>query len=564
MALLVMTVSLACSVQAQEKNPDLQRELTLEKEYTPDLRDAGKLNRLPEIKEPEAPKMQVDLSNYTLEYPLSPYFQPLGVINYFPQFADSEQRGYLTAGLGTPINFDWDAGYHILQSASDRVSIFGSERITNSHVNYLQNKEKGDMKINDLVLGLNVMHRYEKATLSADLKYDRSAFNYYGFPLTGTATPSAENHINNRLGLRVGVASAADQRLRYRLNALYTSYRQGNVGAENRLVLDGGLYAPINALIGIGVDVAAKNYAYKGDDYRLFTLNPYLTVEGDTWDGRLGVKGNLQSGGRRNGLHPSLDVRFRWRPDDAVLLYLTADGGIQDNSRYNIFCENRYLNPTYRIYDSKSPLDGTFGVVFSPVANLSVDLFTGYKWVKDEHFYYTQSYASPLLEIQTEILPQYADANVFKLGGTAKYQYQDKFDIIFKILYNRWNVTEMIDPHPFSTKEVWNKPVFTGDLAAGYKLPIMPLRIDLNYHLETGRKTLWYDPSHNPLSSQMIGFEILPMKNIHDLNATATYTFTKSFSAFAKVNNLLFQKYDLWYGYPAQGFNLMVGASFKF
>jgi outer membrane cobalamin receptor len=54
------------------------------------------------------------------------------------------------------------------------------------------------------------------------------------------------------------------------------------------------------------------------------------------------------------------------------------------------------------------------------------------------------------------------------------------------------------------------------------------------------------------------------MDNINDLNLGAHYNINESFSIQLKANNLLLQKYDIWYGYPAQGFNVMGGFTFKF
>ena len=153
-------------------------------------------------------------------------------------------------------------------------------------------------------------------------------------------------------------------------------------------------------------------------------------------------------------------------------------------------------------------------------------------------------------------LPQYADAERFKLGGSIRYQYQDKFDLKLKLIYNHWQIIEIseeINTLSVSEPIAWNKPVFTGDGNMGFKIPTIPFRVDVAYHLETGRKA-WSWSERKPE----------PMKNIHDVSSSATYTINPSLSAFAKVNNILFQQYDLWYGYPAQGFNVMVGVNWRF
>jgi len=54
------------------------------------------------------------------------------------------------------------------------------------------------------------------------------------------------------------------------------------------------------------------------------------------------------------------------------------------------------------------------------------------------------------------------------------------------------------------------------------------------------------------------------MKNINELNVTGSYTFNDTFGVYVKVNNLLFQKYEMLYGYPLQGFNIMGGININF
>jgi outer membrane cobalamin receptor len=54
------------------------------------------------------------------------------------------------------------------------------------------------------------------------------------------------------------------------------------------------------------------------------------------------------------------------------------------------------------------------------------------------------------------------------------------------------------------------------------------------------------------------------MGNLNDLNLTAAWNFNDTFGVYAKLNNLLFQKQELWAGYPVQGFNAMAGININF
>jgi hypothetical protein len=585
---VLLTACFLFPLQAQ--NPDLQRELNLEKEYNPSLRDANKINQVPEIKEPEAPQTKIEFSNYTLDYSIPPYIMKLDAKTYFQDFATSDKRGYLNLGISTLLNFDGDVGFQLANSDKEQLSIFASHRSSNSKASYLQKNpySSGDerMIINDNLLGIDYMHRFDKAKFFADAQYTLSGFNYYGSPIIGENTllykQPDDNQINNLFQAHLGVSSINNADINYKVNAFYTLFNQKygeiteqNGRTENRLIANADIHANFNSTTGIGIEGSLKTYGYNlpanwdisnadsivkmygNYNYALLAFNPYLTLEGDNWDIRLGAGIDMQMGGIKKWVI-SPDIQFNLRPVDEVWIYLLAGGGIKDNSNHDLYYENRYIHPFYRVYDSKSPLDITVGVDFSVFPNFGINLFTGYKWTNDEHFYVHQDLA--IINNQSlmaqKLAPQYANAETFKLGGTLKYSYQDIFDVGVKLVYNHWNIRELSNIVTPVSDELgaWNKPSFTGDLTLGYKLSPIPLRLDAGYHLETGRKGLLVDLDN----------AVVDLKNIHAMNVQGTYTFNDKLSFFARINNLFVQKYDLWYGYPAQNFNIMGGINVRF
>ena len=54
------------------------------------------------------------------------------------------------------------------------------------------------------------------------------------------------------------------------------------------------------------------------------------------------------------------------------------------------------------------------------------------------------------------------------------------------------------------------------------------------------------------------------MNSINELNLTGTYTFNDTFGVYAKLNNILCQKYEVYYGYPLQSFSAMIGVNINF
>jgi len=49
-----------------------------------------------------------------------------------------------------------------------------------------------------------------------------------------------------------------------------------------------------------------------------------------------------------------------------------------------------------------------------------------------------------------------------------------------------------------------------------------------------------------------------------DINLGASYLYNNWLTAFAKVNNLINNPYQDFYGYQVQGLNVLVGAAFSF
>lgn len=67
--------------------------------------------------------------------------------------------------------------------------------------------------------------------------------------------------------------------------------------------------------------------------------------------------------------------------------------------------------------------------------------------------------------------------------------------------------------------------------------PVKNVSVLLDYYLATGRYT------------QLGGAGEYKMNNINELNLTGTYTFNDTFGVYAKLNNILCQKYEVYYGY---------------
>ena len=155
----------AVTISAQEKKEqqDLDREMTLEREYDPTVQDANKVNTLPEIKEPEVIKHSIDYSDFTLATDPEKQIAVLPSGDFMTQMNYNKRRGYLNVGAGMHLNVDGDFGYHILSTEKDKLNLFFSHRSTNGKANYgtvdyWDFDEETKAKLNDNLGGINYAH----------------------------------------------------------------------------------------------------------------------------------------------------------------------------------------------------------------------------------------------------------------------------------------------------------------------------------------------------------------------------------------------------------------------
>lgn len=551
-------------MQAQTtKNDSLQRVMTLEKEYNPDIDKAPKINVLPEIKEPEAPKSKIEYSNYETLPNVRPEASRLQPGRYFESLNGSKKKGYAVLGVSTFPDVDADLGYQLLNTSEDELSFWVSHRSSWGKVKSLQSPdEKMKVKLNDNVGGISYGHNFKSMKLAADARYMYSGFNYYGImPLVSAPQENINtpDQGNNLLDVNAGLSSEREEGFSWLFGLGYTYFGQKNNTyndqkglEENEFKANMAIYTSFddNKQIGFAGYFRTDSYSIPFDgafaykSYGDINLNPYFKMTGDNWNTRIGVQAHvLLDHAKDIFIVPEFD--FSYRPVETLSLYLTTKGGVADNSNNRIFHENRYVAPETRVQDSYSMFDAELGAKTSWGGVFEAALFAGYKYTEDEHFYVNSAssvYSPHLTNYGNILLPQYSDVNVFKLGTNLKYQFRDVFHAELKAAYYQWNVE--------GEQKAWYKPEFESDLTAGFLVPGIPLKMDLAYHLEAGRKCYPGAP--------------LKMKNINDVSLTETYTFSEMISVFGRIDNLFAQQYDIWYGYPAEGLRLMLGVNVKF
>ncbi|GHT36406.1 hypothetical protein AGMMS49574_28080 [Bacteroidia bacterium] len=580
---LCVLLSASATLVAQEENEGLARQLTLEREYDPSVQDANKVNTLPAIKEPTITRTPIDYA--FLSIPTDPP-REIGVLPASRIMADmkyNKRRGYLNFGGGTYLNLNGDAGYHILSSDKDQLNVFFSHRSTNGNVKYLEGflkDEKVKAKLNDNLGGVDFRHVFKKVALSLGGRYAYTAFNYYGLPYQGLLdmeedVDTKSNQVNQRVTVKTGLESLPGiGPLDYYVNLDYTNfwYKYGkdihSPGiTEHTMDARFGLSAAFNGNRRVGVDfkfiyfnynLPLQSTAHFGN-YLEGTLQPYYKIEGDSWNIKLGANVMFYTDdSEKSFLSPKIEKVFV-SPNIAMdinvgsktVLYLDAGGRISSNSAFQLSRENLYIDPYDETWITRIPFDATLGVKSGILPGFWFNVFGGYRIAWDDYFYIPNRAWWGFGNI-SQTIP--LDSKLLRGGLELKYAYQRLFEVSLKGVYNRWKVEnkhmQLVDNIGGSAPwEPYGRP--KAEITAGLLLrPVDKFAVSLDYYLATGRyvRKSWNEK----------------MKDINELNFTGSYTFNDTFGAYIKLNNLLFRRYELIYGYPLQGFNAMAGININF
>ncbi len=585
LTVLFFTVASTLSLSAQDTIMD--RNVTVEREYKPVIQDAGKINSVPEVLEPKVEKTATSYSQFN--FPLNADFN----IHILPAAElEREKRrepksGFARVGFGNNVNTLADFAIPVINKPDMRLDFslnhygtFDSKAhsVTKSALSFDKYFKKFDLYAgigggheylkyygnnynrSNSVVNLDTLAKYSGAAkyFEEDLiRINRLPHNYTLNSLASDSTSETFWRFNAYAGFRSLPLATG---LRYLAEMQYKVFDSRN-GLTEHLIKSQGGFSTERDKNRLGIDLEMNNLMYRSDNpamlnfwnsYTVFSMNPFYSFERTNWNIRLGVKSAFSFVHGRP-FNPSPDVSAEW---NVIPKYLSVYGGITGgysvNTMDKMFTENRYLFPDVRIKDTYSPYDFYAGVKIKPIYNLLLDAYFDFRKIDNQYFFVNKEYSltsssitfpkaeSSLFTNRFNVI--YSGATHLKMGVRANYNLRNLINVQFKGAYNKWEVS--------SEDYAWNKPKWEADLSANVKIT-RNFSVDGNVFVDGERYAKLGDFS-------------IPMRPKVDINFGASYSYFNWFTVFAKVNNVINNPYQNFYGYDVQGFNVLAGAAFSF
>ncbi len=541
---------------AQTVSDTLRREVTIEKDFTPIVRDASKINTLPAVEELTVVKQAIKYSDWAIPATFEPteVSMPLAGFSAIPR--SKTERGYVDFAMGNYWNIIGNAGYRILRNERDRLGVWVQHRSTSGTVDYNQQfpdyPDKQHMRQLSEQAVVDYSHSFKSLDLGVQGGYRYDSFNYYGLQSSLLPTSLTSDQQLHRFFLKSDVVSTRpDASIKYRASLAYYrmdfrhGYELNSPGtAENEWVADFTLSAPMDSTQSILLDgeLTFLNYSQKGvspTQYAMLTLMPRYDWHNERMALSAGFRADVSfNEGTIFRFAPR--VNFDWHITSGIDFYTVLTGGKTLNTWRNLSGYTLYFNPSVRIPNSYTPVDFSLGFRTNLLPGFSLGLSGGYDWSKNALFVLPEEVDNRLTGISRVMG---IDAHAVKASAEVAYRYGTKVDVQARVDYC-YRMTDR------GNKAIsYNRPRWAGLFSAAYR-PIAPLSIEAGYQCAIGR-------DFGPLGLGKLG-------DMHLVHVKANYRIIPQLSVYLLGDNLLNCKYDLLYGMPAQGIRFMAGVDFKF
>lgn len=456
-----------------------------------------------------------------------PNYFKVGVGNFGRLFAET----YINSNQDQKLVF----GLYGLHNSTKRGPIYG----VNSGASTNELKVDGKYHNNDF-------------ELKADLSYDRRNYYFYGYDSTYNFQKNEIRQTLNTFKFGVSFENTkpsplVDYKLKTNLRTLNDAYDASEIDWGTQF----NSYFPIikdkvTAILAAEAYITQRTDNYLENPTRkrnLFRVEPSFNIDINRFNAKIGFKAvneydeikdiNLTKG------FPTATLTYK--TPSLTYFFVGYDGDIIRNTLGSFLNENPYLVSQLELENTQKDQEfflGSRGELFS---GLAFDAKASYGFYKNMYYFNTDD-ADPA----TRRFQVYYDPNKTQFVNiSTEFNYENS---------KTWRTNLKANYFYFETKEfekAFHRPSFTTRLGNTF---IVSEKIVANIDFYYIGRTYAKDP---------FALEIVKIPGITDLNAEFTYLFSKQFSTFVKLNNIIGKEYQRYYNYPNLGLNFLVGANFS-
>ena len=564
------------ATHAQKKDENIGTEVVnVVKPYTPTISDAFKVKETPVIEDAEdAPKEDIKYNIFS--FPVASTFAPA---KGKAATVDKEKReklfkNYATLGLGNYGTIN--AELFVTENIDDTQYVGGMLRNLSSQGGI--DGVKLDDAYRTTGIDLTYGNRKDNYNWSTDLGFQNQRSNWYGLPLeyqtfTNETIAGIDEKQTYNTFYVAGKVVAKDGFF-HEASAQYKRFWDASGSSENRFFIKPSFDVDISEQ-KIKIDLVAD---YVGGDfernydtadklsYSNFNLGiqPSFLYQQDDLSVQVGA-GVFYSMGKQNNdtdnkfyIYPQLKASYKL-VGDLMVAYAGAEGKLNQNSYADLVSQNPFVSPTLNILPTNQQYDLYVGLKGKLANAVSYNIRGSYMNEDDRAFFASNN---PLSVETGSALEGYSYGNSFgvlydklrtiSFFGELKADFSQSVTFGINGTYNSYTTDQ---------QEAWNLP----EIKVGASLDV-----NITEKWFAGANVFFVGDRYDRIFSvdatdpALFTSQVVTLKNYFDLNANVGYKYNERLTGFVKLNNITNQNYNRWVNYQVQGFQFLIGASYKF
>jgi hypothetical protein len=260
------------------------------------------------------------------------------------------------------------------------------------------------------------------------------------------------------------------------------------------------------------------------------------------------ITADIRQAGTDFFVYPNAEFKYAMF-NNIFIPYIGLKGGLKQNTIQGLTQINPFIRTNVALRNEHNPYDIYAGFKGTLSQSLSFNIGVHFLHIENKAFFVTDT----VFVDDNYLTVIYDTLNQTTFEGSLSYQAGEKLKID---VLGRYNIYQC-----YHNAYAWNLPELQFTARGSYNLyDKFYAQIDAN--IETGRKALVRATAPN---AQIQGEQsYVDLGAIVDVNLGLEYRYTPRVSLFIQANNLAAQRYNRWYSYPVQPFQVMGGITARF
>lgn len=566
---------------AQKKDPKKDENIGTEvvnvvKPYTPTISDAFKVSETPVLDDMENTKKEV--IKYTIfSFPVASTFTPS---KGKAEGVEKEKQAHLfnnyaTVGIGNYGTLNAELFVNQELNAYDFVGGMFRHLSSQGGINDVELKDSFYDTSIDLTYGV----RENDLSWNVDLGFQNQIYNWYGLPdgFGSTLTPNDRANLIDGINpqqsynnIYLGSKIELNESIIKGASAKFNHFSDNYGSSENRFYIKPSFELNIsdklvktNVIVDYLGGSFEKNYSNTNSikyGFVNFGIAPSFVMEEDDWTVNIGA-GLFYSLGTENNrnkffVYPQINASLKV-VGDLMIFYAGAEGNLEQNTYSDFVNQNHFLSPTLDIKPTDKQFDVFAGLKGKLTNTVSYNLRTSYLNERDKALFksndYNEDSTNENYAFGNSMQVVYDDMKTVSFYGELKADISE--DVTFGIDGTFSSYTTDLQ------REAWNLPAIK-----------LNAKVDFNITKKwyAGAKVFFVGERKDQKLNMDIVYIVVPdllpstLDSYFDVNAHVGFKYSDRLTAFLRANNIANQAYQKWLNYPVQGFQVVLGANYKF